>query len=431
MKKIKLVFLFVILSLTLCQAQDSFEKNLQQHVQALTDSRMNGRAAGTSGEKRAAEYISRAFVRAGLELLYPKGYQDFSFVDSATGDTLYSQNVVAVIPGYDKNLREEYIVIGAHYDHLGTYTMKVNGRDSVCVYAGADGNASGVASLLELAAAAQAKHFMFKRSLLFVAFGAEERGSMGSWYFVNRAFTGSPIKMMINLDRMGRSSLDNYPMAFTGVSHYDLEQLLAQVGKQPYMPSVLAMGTDYFVSSHQAFLEQRIPVCLFTTGMHPQDHTLRDTPDLLDYDQMDLFCQYINAFIDQAANASDALFAFDSVPEAVEGQEPVYAYSDVDKAPMFMNADLQRFSSDWIYKYLKYPDQAVREGIKGRVMVSFIIETSGEVSQVEVARSVDPLLDAEAVRVISASPKWKAGEKNGQKVRVKIVLPVYFELRAN
>lgn len=64
-------------------------------------------------------------------------------------------------------------------------------------------------------------------------------------------------------------------------------------------------------------------------------------------------------------------------------------------------------------------------------MVSFIVEADGQITQVEVTRSVHPLLDNEAIRVISASPKWKPGEKSGKKVRVKIVVPVYFELTRN
>ena len=68
------------------------------------------------------------------------------------------------------------------------------------------------------------------------------------------------------------------------------------------------------------------------------------------------------------------------------------------------------------------------QGVKGRVMVSMIIEKDGTITNVEATRTVHPLLDQEAIRVISASPKWKPGERNGEKVRVKITVPVYFEL---
>ena len=416
-----------ILSLVTVQAQDSFEKALRTHVQELTSDALNGRKAGTKGETDAAQYISRAFTQNGLELLYPKGFQDFSFIDETSKDTLYSQNVVAVIPGYDPKLREEYIVIGAHYDSQGTYTMRVNGKDSVCIYPGADANASGVAALIELAAAAQGRFFMYKRSRLFGAFGAGEQGSMGAWYFVNRAFPASSIRMMINLDRLGRSSSENGPMAFCGQPHYELEHLLTRLTNSPFLPDVQVYGTDYFSSDHQAFLDQNIPVCLFTTGLHSHHQSLRDTPDQLDYKAMDAFCQYLSLVISEVANDSGDLFR-EMQNVDVSGTDPVYAYTDVDKPPAFLNSDLRSFMDRWVYKYLKYPLEAIKQGIMGRVMVSFVIEKDGEVTHVGVTRSVHPLLDEEALRVIGASPKWKAGEKNGEKVRVQVTIPVFFEL---
>ena len=131
------VVLFV-LSFAFLQAQDSFEIALQNHVKELSSEKYKGRPAGSPSEAKVAARVSACFKENGLELLYPGGFQDFSYVDEATGDTLYSQNVVAVIPGYDPALRDEYIVIGAHYDHLGTHTLRVNGKDSMCVYPGAD-----------------------------------------------------------------------------------------------------------------------------------------------------------------------------------------------------------------------------------------------------------------------------------------------------
>ena len=97
----------MILGLATVQAQDSFEKALIEHVRELTSPKLMGRETGTAGESDAAAYISRQFSEKGLELLYPGGYQDFSFVDNNSADTLFSQNVVAVIPGYDPQLREE------------------------------------------------------------------------------------------------------------------------------------------------------------------------------------------------------------------------------------------------------------------------------------------------------------------------------------
>ena len=85
---------------------------------------------------------------------------------------------------------------------------------------------------------------------------------------------------------------------------------------------------------------------------------------------------------------------------------------------MFLNSqDPRRFLEKWVYQYLKYPEKALMEGTQGRVMVDFIIEKDGKVTGVRVAKGVSPELDAEAVKVVSASPKWKPGRVAGEKVR--------------
>ena len=109
--------------------------------------------------------------------------------------------------------------------------------------------------------------------------------------------------------------------------------------------------------------------------------------------------------------------------------DDVVAYYDCDQRPMFLNSqDPRRFLEEWVYKYLKYPESALRNGIQGRVMVQFIIEKDGKVTDVKVVRGVSEELDAEAVKVISASPEWKAGRVNGNKVRTSMSIPVEFRL---
>ena len=105
---------------------------------------------------------------------------------------------------------------------------------------------------------------------------------------------------------------------------------------------------------------------------------------------------------------------------------------------------MQSFLDNWVYKYLKYPREAAASGIQGFerivdkngnesyravVQVSFIVEADGNVSTVQVERSVSEALDSEAVRVVSASPKWKPGTLAGKKVRTKIVIPVEYHLK--
>ena len=96
---------------------------------------------------------------------------------------------------------------------------------------------------------------------------------------------------------------------------------------------------------------------------------------------------------------------------------------------MFLNStDPRQFLEKWVYQYLKYPESAILEGIQGRVIVEFIIGTDGKVSDVRVTRGVSPELDAEAVKVVSASPKWRPGRLKGNKVRTSMTIPVEFRL---
>jgi len=406
-------------------AQISGKEAIEEHVCIFTADSLLGRGAGTEGEKKAAAYISRCFETYGLEFIYPKGVQDFSVI-GPQGDTLPSQNIVAIVPGSDRVLREEYIVIAAHYDHLGSEKVVVNGKDSLVVFPGADDNASGVAMLLELARVAAAQPYLFKRSLVFVAFGAEEIGMMGSWYFVHRAFApmGS-VALMLNLDMLGRSGSRNDFCAYTVAPNADLANMLRLVDVLPAMlPKVV--DTDYFPSDHQIFFRYNIPVVLFTSGLHPEYHRSGDTANLLDYAEMEQRMGYIYAFLLQVANIEmlpSLLSANREVPDRI------YSLADLDKRPKFLNKDETQFLPLWVNKYLKYPPSAITQGIQGRVLVRLIIEADGAVTHVEVVEPVDPLLDDEAVRVISASPKWKPGVINRKPVRVQMVVPVHFVLK--
>ncbi|MBQ0025241.1 MAG: TonB family protein, partial [Bacteroidales bacterium] len=102
--------------------------------------------------------------------------------------------------------------------------------------------------------------------------------------------------------------------------------------------------------------------------------------------------------------------------------------ASVEKEPSFMGGNLSTFSS-WVISNLNYPAIAKENGIQGRVILKFIVEKDGRVSNVKVYRSVDPSLDKEAVRVVSGSPKWTPGMVDGRYVRVSITLPVNFQLR--
>ncbi len=416
-------------------SQTDVELQLKKHVNALSADSLMGRFSGSKGERIAYNYITGVLKESDIITLYDKTGQDFSFV-SDKGDTLYSKNVVAIIEGYDPVLRNEYVLIGAHYDHLGYNDMQINGKESLQIYKGADDNASGVSILMEVAKDIKRESFNFRRSVIIAAFGAEEQGLIGSWYFVNRAFNyADKINLMINLDMVGKSGGENYPRVYTVLQGVELSTMLKDVSDLPAMISPKIIATDYFASDHQNFSKKGTPVALLTTGIHRDYHTPRDLPESLDYKGMASISRYVFELAKSAANQTRPLprtaFADDKkTPSAgKDSSGSVYSSYDVDQAPTFLRGDQRQFLDKWVYDYIKYPQSAMNSGIQGRVIVEFIVEKSGEVSSVEVVKSVDDALDAEAVKVVKASPKWKPGIKGGVPVRVKISVPIEFKLK--
>lgn len=112
-----------------------------------------------------------------------------------------------------------------------------------------------------------------------------------------------------------------------------------------------------------------------------------------------------------------------------ELRDDVVSYFDCDYKPAFLNStDPRQFLSKWVYPYLKYPQEAVEKGIQGSVMVGFIIDKEGKMTNVEIVKGVHPLLDEQALKVVSASPKWRPGRRSGQKVSTSMTIPVEFRL---
>ncbi len=162
------------------------------HAQQLTT--LHGRAAGTADERAAAGYVAAHFAALGLSPGAPRYLQEFP-LGAAT-----STNVIGVLPGDDD---ARHLLLGAHIDHLGV-------KDGA-VYPGADDNASGVAVLLGVAEAWRRSGFRPRHTILFVGFGAEEVGLVGSTYYVEHpARPLAQMTAMINLDMLGRPRFYDY-----------------------------------------------------------------------------------------------------------------------------------------------------------------------------------------------------------------------------
>jgi len=434
MRKVLAVLYFVLFLLPCAvngQHLDSIEICLKENVAYLTDPARLGRGAGTPQELEAAKYLYRQLEKAGVVMLTPESGEDFYI--AMQGDTIHSRNVIGIVEGYDPKLKNEYVVVGAHFDHLGTSVLKKDGKDQLQIYYGADDNASGVATLLEVAKQVSAQHFLFRRSVIFALFGAEELGMVGSWYFLNRSFQEvDDIVAMINLDMVGRSGRDNRMQVFTADANVELMEIINALSGRALSIAPEYTPTDYFPSDHRLFYEKGIPVALFTSGVHRDYHTVRDTPDKLDYNQMERLSEYVFAMTEVIANREGRIKAasrhnLEQNAEKKDG-ERIYTQNTVDQKATFLHGDEVQFLNRWVYEYIKYPDSAIRNGIEGRVVVEFVVDSKGKVKDIEIVRGVDEELDAQVEKVILASPKWKPARIAGREVSVRISVPVEFKL---
>ncbi|MFN5238087.1 MAG: M28 family peptidase, partial [Bacteroidota bacterium] len=172
----RLLPLFFLFFAQFVHAQSRPER-LRTHLDFLAADSLDGRGLGTAGKQKAALYIAESFRNAGLAPFDDDYFQEFFIRISMANMT--GTNVIGVLEGSDPELKKEYIVLGAHYDHVG-YEMK-NGQR--VVYNGADDNASGTAGLMELVRILSGRRAELKRSIIFIAFDGEESGLLGSKAF--------------------------------------------------------------------------------------------------------------------------------------------------------------------------------------------------------------------------------------------------------
>jgi Zn-dependent M28 family amino/carboxypeptidase len=245
-------------------------ERLRAHVQALAHDSMAGRGSATTDELRAAGYVRAEFTRYGLE---PYGSSGF-FQPFAAQNLGSSQNVVGRLRGAG-TLQDEWVIVGAHYDHVGVR----NGQ----VYNGADDNASGTAGMLELArvlaahAAAQGFGSEDRRSLLFIAFGMEELGLIGSFFYCQSPRAPlSRLTAMLNLDMIGRLRERSLYVIGENTGREWAGMLRRYETSLTYV-ALADAGTD-----HRCFRQNGRPVLSLFTGLHEHYHQPTDDPPTLD-----------------------------------------------------------------------------------------------------------------------------------------------------
>ncbi|MEL7473537.1 MAG: M28 family peptidase [Planctomycetota bacterium] len=273
---------------------DADVQTFHTHLTVLASPDLGGRLPGTPGARRAADYLIRHLERFGLEPAFDGSFeQDFEMrptighrgrtsrpAEGAAVEVTTVRNIGAVLPGAGA-LADEYLVLGAHRDHLG-HGLFGSRRGRGQLHPGADDNASGTAGLLLLAeqlAKAYRDDGTDRRSIMFVFFDAEESGLNGARHFVRHPVVPlAQIELMLNFDMIGRIREGRLSLAGTpsgeGMRAW-IEALAAESPLDVRLPEGLSGRSD-----HAPFYEQDIPVLFFTNNeVHDDYHTADDTPD--------------------------------------------------------------------------------------------------------------------------------------------------------
>jgi len=267
-----------LLSAQLIQSDD-----VRPHIEFLASEELRGRRGRDA--LRAGDYLKQHFQKNGLKPLFGDSYfQEIPGPKTEDGrDTLYGRNVGAWIPGSDPDLRDEFVIISAHYDHLG----ERNGE----IFRGADDNASGTSMLLETASWFARLDPHPRRSMVFIGFDLEEHLLWGSrWFVAHPPWPVESIRLFITADMIGRS-LGNLPLGTVfvmGAEHgAGLPEVLDAIG-EPAGLNVARLGIDLVGtrSDYGPFRDQRVPFLFFSTGEHPDYHQATDLPERIDYPQV-------------------------------------------------------------------------------------------------------------------------------------------------
>lgn len=247
-------------------------------VETLASDSLQGRDAGEEGGRKAAAYIVSLLEEWGIEPLLDDGYlQHFAVKDCEMN------NVLAVIPGKS----DEYVVVGAHYDHVGIGVA----IDGDSCYNGADDNASGVSAVLQIARAVKNVGKTPERGIIFAFWDGEEMGLLGSRHFVENCAFLSQVSAYMNFDMIGRGPVNNpkHLTYFYTASHPVfgdwLKDDMAVYGFS-FVPDYRAWDNPIGGSDNAYFAKNGIPIVWYHTEGHPDYHLPSDTADKIDYEKM-------------------------------------------------------------------------------------------------------------------------------------------------
>jgi hypothetical protein len=272
---------------------------LESVVKVLTSPEMEGRRG--EGARKAASFLIQEFQRLKLKPLFNGGFvQEIPGTESGK---LQGRNVGAVIHGSDPELRDQWVIVSAHFDHLGK-------RGDV-IYPGADDNASGVAMMLEVARSFTGAATAPRRSVAFIGFDLEEVGLFGSRYFVAHSpFPLERVSLFITADMIGRAlgGICQAHVFVLGTEHTPgLRPWIQEAAKREPV-KVGLLGSDLLVlnrSDYGPFRNRRVPYLFFSTGENPLYHSPEDRPETLDYAKLTAISRIIQGVTSTVANAPE------------------------------------------------------------------------------------------------------------------------------
>ncbi len=302
MKKILLTAILASTAL-FCQAQGYIStENLVKHISILSADSLMGRATGSIYEAKAANYIIKEFKKSGIE---PKGnnntyLQEFDFQVSSHGVKGRSGKANNVV-GFLNNNAPYTIVIGGHYDHLGTGEdgNSLDGHADGKIHNGADDNASGTAGVIELANYFATNKIKEKFNFLFICFSGEELGLFGSNYFCEHPTVDlSTITCMINMDMIGRLVKDTPVLTISGTGTC-AEFVPALSAFRSAAMDIKLDSAGVGPSDHTSFYNKQIPALHFFTGTHLDYHKPSDDADKINFQGTEVVLNIIAGLVEK------------------------------------------------------------------------------------------------------------------------------------
>ena len=293
--------LLIALVLTLCtaaQAQQNptQEQRLRRHLGYLAADSLQGRRGGSPDANKAANYIAAQFADMGLKPWQAIAEQYlWQFFPYGENSDYNFMNVIGYIEGANPSLRDEYIVVGAHYDHLGVKRGEV--------YNGADDNASGTSAIIEIARALVQQQQMLGRSIVIVAFDGEELGLLGSKALATHLDDIGLLancRLMMSLDMIGWLDKGG-PLTVAGTASLRNVDRILEVTNQSMANPVNLRCRKYDnmmlgSTDHEPFAKHGVPAFYVSTGLKSPYHKPGDDADLINYTGLD----HIAAFFTQA-----------------------------------------------------------------------------------------------------------------------------------